>query len=110
MQLLVVGIVVTMVLGAHCQQPPHSGGLWWPSGEEVVCEEAGDGAPPVLSPHPQDCSRYYECVGTAPVLRQCEAGLYWDAREGACTWPEVSGCSMQFIKVSLVTCTMYVLS
>ena len=64
----------------------------------------------VMSPHPQDCSRYYECVGTAPVLRQCEAGLYWDTREGACTWPEVSGCSMQFIKVSLVTCTMYVLS
>ena len=54
----------------------------------------------------QDCSRYYECVGTAAVLRQCEAGLYWDAREGACTWPEVSGCAMQFIKVPHVSAFM----
>ena len=65
----------------------------------MVCTESEDGLA-VFVPHPRDCGLYYECDGTTPVLMECPPGLYWDERENVCNWPEASGCSMEFIKVT----------
>ena len=65
----------------------------------MVCTESEDGLA-VFAPHPRDCGLYYECDGTTPVLMECPPGLYWDERENVCNWPEASGCSMEFIKVT----------
>ena len=65
----------------------------------MVCTESEDGLA-VFVPHPRDCGLYYECDGTTPVLMECPPGLYWDQRENVCNWPQDSGCSMEFIKVT----------
>ncbi|ALC44369.1 obst-F [Drosophila busckii] len=35
-------------------------------------------------PHPDDCSKYYICIGGMPVLTSCPKGLYWDQKAGYC--------------------------
>ncbi|XP_001353301.2 probable chitinase 10 [Drosophila pseudoobscura] len=34
--------------------------------------------------HPEDCSKYYICIGGLPVLTSCPKGLYWDQMSGYC--------------------------
>ena len=66
--------------------------------DEVVCPEH-EASEAVFVPHPRDCGLYYACVGTNPVLMECPAGLFWDASNSYCNYPELSGCSMEFVKV-----------
>ncbi|KAH8379060.1 hypothetical protein KR009_002856 [Drosophila setifemur] len=34
--------------------------------------------------HPEDCSKYYICIGGMPVLTTCPKGLFWDQKSGYC--------------------------
>ncbi|KAH8259605.1 hypothetical protein KR026_007267 [Drosophila bipectinata] len=34
--------------------------------------------------HPEDCSKYYICIGGMPVLTSCPKGLFWDQKSGYC--------------------------
>nr|NP_649186.1 obstructor-F [Drosophila melanogaster]AAF49060.1 obstructor-F [Drosophila melanogaster]AAM49983.1 LP10853p [Drosophila melanogaster] len=34
--------------------------------------------------HPEDCSKYYICIGGMPVLTSCPKGLFWDQKSGFC--------------------------
>lgn len=47
---------------------------------------------PVFLPHESDCTKYYVCVQSDPILMGCPAGLFWNAVETTCDIPEHSGC------------------
>ncbi|KAH8303532.1 hypothetical protein KR018_000918 [Drosophila ironensis] len=34
--------------------------------------------------HPEDCAKYYICIGGMPVLTSCPKGLFWDQKSGYC--------------------------
>ncbi|XP_037720247.1 probable chitinase 10 [Drosophila subpulchrella] len=34
--------------------------------------------------HPEDCSKYYICIGGMPVVTSCPKGLFWDQKLGYC--------------------------
>ncbi|XP_017059481.1 uncharacterized protein LOC108100215 [Drosophila ficusphila] len=34
--------------------------------------------------HPEDCSKYYICIGGMPVVTSCPKGLFWDQKSGYC--------------------------
>ena len=57
----------------------------------VVCPESEDGMS-VFVPHPTNCSLYYHCVGTTPVLMSCPGDLYFSPVFHICTWPELAEC------------------
>ncbi len=59
---------------------------------DVICPLSADGYS-VFIPFPYDCTMYYHCVGTVPVLRECPAGLHFDTRLETCNWPENAGCT-----------------
>ncbi|XP_016955201.1 probable chitinase 10 [Drosophila biarmipes] len=34
--------------------------------------------------HPEDCSKYYICIGGMPVVTSCPKGLFWDQKSAYC--------------------------
>jgi len=47
----------------------------------------------VFVPHPHDCTKYYECQGTWPILLECPHELYFDPVLNVCNWPEEVDCT-----------------
>jgi hypothetical protein len=59
---------------------------------DVVCPLSNDGFSKFV-PYPYDCTLYYHCVGTTPILRECPDGLHFDTSLETCNWPEFAGCT-----------------
>eukprot|EP00092_Neocalanus_flemingeri_P005584 GFUD01006016.1.p1 GENE.GFUD01006016.1~~GFUD01006016.1.p1 ORF type:complete len:276 (+),score=87.17 GFUD01006016.1:66-893(+) len=58
----------------------------------VVCPESTDGLV-VFVPYPTDCSKYYACHGTLPILMECPPDLFFDPTLNVCNYPEFVDCS-----------------
>jgi len=61
---------------------------------DVVCPESQDGYS-VFVPHPTDCTLYYQCFGTSPILMSCPEGLFFDSTLDVCNWPDQVDCKQQ---------------
>jgi len=58
---------------------------------DVVCPDSADGLT-VFVPHPEDCSLFYVCHGSTPVLMECPPGLVFDPSLSVCNYPHVVDC------------------
>merc|ERR1712098_210304 len=56
---------------------------------DVVCPDSDDGLA-LFVPHPVDCSKYYACHGSTPVLMECPPGLVFDPALNVCNYPHPS--------------------
>jgi chitinase len=63
---------------------------------DVVCPESVDGLA-VFVPHPTDCSKYYACQGSCPILMECPPGLFFDPSISVCNYPQFVQCSSTFL-------------
>lgn len=43
-------------------------------------------------PHPDDCSKYLQCLHGKYGERSCSPGTHWNAAEVACDWPQKAAC------------------
>ncbi len=43
-------------------------------------------------PHPDDCSKYLQCLHGTYGERSCSPGTHWNVEEGACDWPQKAKC------------------
>ena len=60
--------------------------------EEVKCHESEDGEA-VIIPNPDDCSKFYICVGTNPVAMKCKPPTLFNPDLSVCDWPENVTCA-----------------
>ena len=61
-------------------------------------DSAGTSVPICASPlsrfqaHSTDCTHYYLCDSSGPILMPCPAGLNWNPTLNVCDWPDLAGC------------------
>ena len=60
--------------------------------EEVKCHPSEDGNA-VIIPNPDDCSKFYICVGLKPVEKTCKPGTLFNPDLSICDWPENVTCA-----------------
>ncbi|XP_021707708.1 uncharacterized protein LOC110678739 [Aedes aegypti] len=56
------------------------------------CPQRFDPNHPVLLPHSRDCTKYYVCVGTNAVEKQCPNGQHWSLQNSWCDFPQRAKC------------------
>ncbi|EAT38591.1 AAEL009543-PA, partial [Aedes aegypti] len=71
-------------LGAHPTKPN--------SRSNSRCPQRFDPNHPVLLPHSRDCTKYYVCVGTNAVEKQCPNGQHWSLQNSWCDFPQRAKC------------------
>merc|ERR1711942_334370 len=59
---------------------------------DVVCPDSADGLT-VFVPHPTDCSKYFACHGSRPILMECPPGLVFDPALNVCNYPQFVDCT-----------------
>lgn len=45
-------------------------------------------------PHPKTCEYYFVCINGISELLRCAPGLYWDALNNRCDFPEIAFCEI----------------
>ncbi|XP_055705483.1 probable chitinase 10 [Phlebotomus papatasi] len=43
-------------------------------------------------PYPEDCSKYYICIGGSPFIMSCPSNYYWNAPRFQCDLPDSAKC------------------
>ncbi|XP_061191108.1 endochitinase-like [Saccostrea echinata] len=46
----------------------------------------------VMYPHPDDCTKYIECVHSLVYTRDCPGGLHFNDNLNVCDYPAAAGC------------------
>ena len=64
------------------------GSLLDPCGPECIHEING-----AYFPHPQDCTKFYQCNHHIAHLHNCSAHLYFNPTLNVCDFPEAAGCT-----------------
>lgn len=54
---------------------------------------------------PDDCSKYYACVGGKPVSMSCPPGLNYNEKTNQCDWPQNVPCNQKTTTKPPVTST-----
>ncbi|XP_049267165.1 endochitinase-like [Rhipicephalus sanguineus] len=54
---------------------------------EDICKGAKQSA---MLPHESDCSKYYHCVHSKPLLQNCAPGTIFDIERQICNWPAIT--------------------
>lgn len=61
---------------------------------DVVCPIDSQGFTTYI-PHPYECSQFYVCEGSMPILLNCPDGLHFDPVYNVCNWPWDANCEAQ---------------
>merc|ERR1712013_650724 len=59
---------------------------------DVVCPDSADGLT-VFVPLPTDCSKFFACHGSRPILMECPQGLVFDPALNVCNYPQFVDCT-----------------
>merc|ERR1712013_922793 len=59
---------------------------------DVVCPDSADGLT-VFVPLPTDCSKFFACHGSRPILMECPPGLVFDPALNVCNYPQFVDCT-----------------
>ncbi|XP_063844364.1 peritrophin-1-like [Scylla paramamosain] len=88
MKSLLLGVVLLALVSLVAAQT----GSPCPAAVNAQCPAIGGGQA-VFFAHPNDCSKYCECVqlGLAYEL-SCSTGLLWDDIRDTCNWPDYVDC------------------
>lgn len=46
-----------------------------------------------LLPNPEDCSTFYQCTNSGPLLMPCAPDLHFSPKTGKCEYPEIAECA-----------------
>lgn len=75
---------------ANCEVEPTPDPETEPGEIEIECPETGI----FWFPHPYSCEYYFICLNGESVLHHCAPGLYWDAANNRCDFPENALCEL----------------